>query len=109
MQQYQTITADLTAQYGEPSKIVQEFEAPYSIENPMEAFKEDKATYSTYYAAPGGEIAVDILYSEGKLSTMVAYVDTQNAALLVNEGGEGFLEESNINIDINALDNLVIE
>lgn len=109
IQQYQTITADLTAQYGEPSKIVQEFEAPYSIENPMEAFKEDKATYSTYYAALGGEIAVDILYSEGKLSTMVAYVDTQNAALLVNEGGEGFLEESNINIDINALDNLVIE
>lgn len=107
MNQYQTITAALTAQYGEPSKVVQEFEAPHSIDNAMEAFKEDKATYSTYYSAPGGEIAVDILYSEGKLSTMVAYVDTQNAALLANEGGEGFLEENNI--DINALDNLVIE
>jgi hypothetical protein len=109
MQQYQTITAALTAQYGEPSKVVQEFEAPYSIENPMEAFKEDKATYGTYYSAPGGQVAVDILYSEGKLSTMVAYVDEQNAALLVNEGGEGFLiDESNIDMSV-MIENCIVE
>lgn len=104
MRQYQAINAALTAQYGEPSKIVNEFESPYSINNnPIEAFKEDKATYSTFYTVTGGTVAVDILYSEGKLSTMVAYVDEQNAELLKEEGGENFFIDEN-SIDVNMLE-----
>ena len=104
MRQYQAINAALTAQYGEPSKIVNEFESPYSINNnPIEAFKEDKATYSTFYTVTGGTVAVDILYSEGKLSTMVAYIDEQNAELLKEEGGENFFIDEN-SIGVNMLE-----
>ena len=102
MHQYQAINAALSAQYGEPSKVVNNFEPPYSIDNnPIEAFKENKAAYSTYYTVTGGTVAVDVLYSEGKLSTMVAYVDDQNAELLKEEGGEDFFtDENSINVNI---------
>ena len=108
MIQYQAINTRLAAQYGEPSKRVQEFESPYSIANPIEAFAANKATYSTYYTAPGGSIAVDILYSEGKLSTMVAYVDEQNAALFKEEGGEDFFADES-NIDMSVIENCITE
>ena len=104
MQQYQAINTALAAQYGEPSKIVNKFEPPYSInDNPIEAFREDKASYSTFYTVTGGTVAVDVLYSEGKLSTMVAYVDEQNAELLKEEGGEDFFIDEN-SIDVNMLE-----
>ena len=104
MRQYQAINAPLSAQYGEPSKVVNNFEPPYSIDNnPIEAFKENKAAYSTYYTVTGGTVAVDVLYSEGKLSTMVAYVDDQNAELLKEEGGEDFFTDEN-SINVNMLE-----
>lgn len=88
---YNVINASISAQYGEPTKLINEWEAPYSIDyKPIQAFKEGKATYGTVYTCPEGEVAVDILYVEGKMCTMVAYIDNQNKILFKAEGGENF-------------------
>ena len=86
--QYHTINTSIAAQYGEPTKFINEWEAPYSLDNnPTEAFKEEKAMYGAIYTVKGGSISVHITYANGKLCTIVAYIDEQNAALYKAEGG----------------------
>ena len=76
---------------GEPVEIINQWEPPYSMNNnPMQAFKEDKATYGVVYSTKEGKVAVNIIYLDGKLCTMVAYVDEQNAVLFKTEGGGEF-------------------
>jgi hypothetical protein len=85
---YQSINAALAAQYGEPVQLISEWESPYSLENnPLQAFKEDKATYGQLYAAPGGKVAVNMMYLDEKLCTIVTYVDELNVLLYKQEGG----------------------
>lgn len=89
MVQYQAINATIAAQYGEPTDIISQWEEPYSIDNnPTQAFKENKATYGNVYTTPEGKVAVNIIYSDGKMCTIVAYIDDQNAALFKTEGGK---------------------
>lgn len=99
MTKYQLINANMTAQYGEPTELISEWEAPYSLtNNPMQAFKEDKATYGAVYDAKSGKVAVNILYIDGKMCTTVAYVDAQNAALYQAEGGTNILIDENTDV-----------
>lgn len=96
---YKTINATLAAQYGEPTELINEWEAPYSIDNkPEQAMQENKATYGCFYSTPEGKVAVNITYIADKLCTMVAYIDQQNAVLFEAEGGE------DMNLDENALE-----
>lgn len=91
MVKYEKIKASIAAQYGEPVEIINQWEPPYSMNNnPMQAFKEDKATYGVVYSTKEGKVAVNIIYLDGKLCTMVAYVDEQNAVLFKTEGGGEF-------------------
>ena len=94
--EYQNINASVAAQYGEPSEIISQWESPYSIDNnPMQAFKEDKVTYSSMYTAQGGKVVVNMVYIEEKICTIVAYIDEQNAALYKAEGGtENIIDEN---------------
>ena len=91
MVMYERIKASIAAKYGEPTDIINEWESPYSMNNNhMQAFKEDKATYGVVYSTKEGKVAVNIIYLDGKLCTMVAYVDEQNAVLFKTEGGGEF-------------------
>ena len=94
--EYQNINASVAAQYGEPTEIISQWESPYSIDNnPMQAFKEDKVTYSSMYTAQGGKVVVNMVYIEEKICTIVAYIDEQNAALYKAEGGtENIIDEN---------------
>lgn len=86
---YERIKVSIAAKYGEPTDIINEWESPYSINNnPMQAFKEGKAMYGVVYSTKEGKVAVNIMYVDGKLCTMVAYVDEQNMALFEAEGGK---------------------
>lgn len=88
MAKYQSINASFSAQYGEPTKVISQWEPPYSIDNnPTQAFKEEKAEYSHIYTTAEGNVAVAIICVGGKMCIMVAYVDAQNAALYKAEGG----------------------
>lgn len=94
--EYQNINASVAAQYGEPTEIISQWESPYSMDNnPMQAFKEDKVTYSSMYTAQGGKVVVNMVYIEEKICTIVAYIDEQNAALYKAEGGtENIIDEN---------------
>ena len=99
--EYQNINAAVAAQYGEPTEIISQWESPYSIDNnPMQAFKEDKVTYSSMYTAPGGKVVVNMVYIEEKICTIVAYIDEQNAALYKAEGGTENIIDENAALDI---------
>ena len=96
---YQAINAAIAAQYGEPSEVTSEWEAPYSLTyQPEEAFKEGKAKYGKLYSLPEGFVSVNIMHIEGDLCTIVAYVDKQNAELYKTEGGT----ENMIDLDTDA-------
>ena len=98
---YQAINATIAAQYGEPSEITSEWEAPYSLDHePAEAFKEGKAEYSNLYSLPEGSVSVNIMYIEGQLCTIVAYVDKQNAALYKTEGGTENIIDTDIETEM---------
>ncbi len=102
MAKYQTINASMTAQYGEPTEVISKWEPPYSIDNnPIQAFKEEKANYGCTYTAQGGTIAVNMVYIENKICVLVAYIDEQNASLYKAEGG------TEIMIDENETPNIV--
>lgn len=99
--EYQTINAAVAAQYGEPTEIISKWESPYSMDNnPIQAFKEDKATYSSMYTAQGGKVVVNMVYIEEKICTIVAYIDEQNAALYKAEGGTENIIDENAALDI---------
>lgn len=99
--EYQNINAAVAAQYGEPTEIISQWESPYSIDNnPMQAFKEDKVTYSSMYTAQGGKVVVNMVYIEEKICTIVAYIDEQNAALYKAEGGTENIIDENAALDI---------
>lgn len=99
--EYQNINASVAAQYGEPTEIISQWESPYSIDNnPMQAFKEDKVTYSSMYTAQGGKVVVNMVYIEEKICTIVAYIDEQNAALYKAEGGTENIIDENAALDI---------
>ena len=99
--EYQNINAAVAAQYGEPTEIISQWESPYSIDNnPMQAFKEDKVTYSSMYTAQGGKVVVNMVYIEEKICTIVAYIDEQNAALYKAEGGTENIIDENATLDI---------
>ena len=98
---YQAINANIAALYGEPTDTISEWEAPYSIDNnPIEAFKEDKATYGSVYTTEEGTAAVNLSYVDGKLCTIVVYVDKQNVALYAAEGGGETLIDENMSFDM---------
>lgn len=85
---YQDINAKLAAQYGEPTKVIDQWEEPYSIDNnPIQAFQEEKAVYSSTYTTSEGYVSINLMYTDGKICTAVAYVDEQNSALYIAEGG----------------------
>ena len=89
MAQYQAINAKIAAQYGEPIELINKWEAPYSIDNnPIQAFMENKAMYGSVYSCAEGIVAVNIACAEGKMCTIVAYIDEQNASIYKAEGGE---------------------
>ena len=98
MAQYQAINAKIAAQYGEPTELIDNWETPYSIDNnPIQAFMENKAMYGCVYSCAEGNVVVNIACAEGKMCTIVAYIDEQNGALFKAEGGEEFsLEESDL-------------
>ena len=99
--EYQNINAAVAAQYGEPTEIISQWESPYSIDNnPMQAFKEDKVTYSSMYTAQGGKVVVNMVYIEEKICTIVAYIDELNAALYKAEGGTENIIDENAALDI---------
>lgn len=99
--EYQNINAAVAAQYGEPTEIISQWESPYSIDNnPMQAFKEDKVTYSSMYTTQGGKVVVNMVYIEEKICTIVAYIDEQNAALYKAEGGTENIIDENAALDI---------
>ena len=99
--EYQNINAAVAAQYGEPTEIISQWESPYSIDNnPMQAFKEDKVTYSSMYTTQGGKVVVNMVYIEEKICTIVAYIDEQNAALYKAEGGTENIINENAALDI---------
>lgn len=88
---YQKQNAALAEQYGEPTEVINEWEAPYSLENnPLQAFKEEKAQYGAVYASSNGYVAVNLVYVEGKMCIIIAYIDEKNKALYEQEGGEDF-------------------
>ena len=96
MVMYERIKASIAAKYGEPTDIINEWESPYSLNNnPMQAFKEGKAMYGVVYSTKEGKVAVNIMYLDGKLCTMVAYVDEQNMALFEAEGGKDMVIDEN--------------
>ena len=100
MTRFQAINATIAAQYGEATDTISEWEAPYSIDNkPMEAFKEDKAMFGKAYTLEEGTIAVNIMYANDKLCTIVAYIDKQNVALFEAEGGEEFTIDENVTFE----------
>ena len=99
--EYQNINAAVAAQYGDPTEIISQWESPYSIDNnPMQAFKEDKVTYSSMYTTQGGKVVVNMVYIEEKICTIVAYIDEQNAALYKAEGGTENIIDENADLDI---------
>lgn len=99
--EYQNINAAVATQYGEPTEIISQWESPYSIDNnPMQAFKEDKVTYSSMYTTQGGKVVVNMVYIEEKICTIVAYIDEQNAALYKAEGGTENIIDENAALDI---------
>ena len=92
MTEYQTVNASLVAQYGEPTEVINQWDSPYSIDNnPFQAFKEDKAKYGNVYTTSEGYVSINIIYVEGKICTLVAYIDKQNAALYKAEGGGQYI------------------
>ena len=98
---YQAINAAIAAQYGEPSEVTSEWESPYSMDNnPVQAFKEGKATHSCMYTAQGGKVVVSMVYIEDKICTIVAYIDEQNASLYKAEGGTENIIDENATPDI---------
>ena len=93
---YERIKASIAAKYGEPTDIINEWESPYSINNnPMQAFREDKVKYGVVYTADAGSVAVNIIYADGKVCTMVTYIDEQNIALFEAEGGKDMVIDEN--------------
>lgn len=77
---YQTINASLKAKYGEPAKVTENWETPFSpTNNPIQALKENKAILESWYFTEQGFIMAVISDS---LSIMVAYVDKENISLL---------------------------
>ena len=100
MVKYQNINATIAAQHGEPTEIISQWEEPYSIENnPIQAFKEDKAKYGNVYSAPGGRVAINMIYVEGKICTIVSYIDEQNATLYKAEGGKDVIFDENAEME----------
>ena len=96
MVMYEKIKASIAAKYGEPTDIINEWESPYSINNnPMQAFREDKVKYGVVYTADAGSVAVNIIYADGKVCTMVTYIDEQNIALFEAEGGKDMVIDEN--------------
>lgn len=96
MVMYEKIKASIAAKYGEPTDIINEWESPYSINNnPVQAFREDKVKYGVVYAADAGSVAVNIIYADGKVCTMVTYIDEQNIALFEAEGGKDMVIDEN--------------
>ena len=101
---YKKINESLAAKYGEPTEIISEWEPPYSIDNnPLKAFKENKAMYGVVYSTKEGKVAVNIIYADGSLCTLVAYIDEQNAELFMIEGGK------DMTIDDSEIDGAIIE
>ena len=93
---YEKIKSSIATKYGEPTDIINEWEAPYSINNnPVQAFREDKVKYGVVYTADAGSVAVNIIYADGKVCTMVTYIDEQNIALFEAEGGKDMVIDEN--------------
>ena len=100
MTKYQAINATIAAQYGEPTEVISDWEAPYSIDNnPIQAFKEEKASYGSVYTTPEGKVAVNIIYVDGEVCTMVSYIDNKNAELYKLEGGTDVIIDENVDVD----------
>ena len=96
MVMYEKIKASIAAKYEEPTDIINEWKSPYSINNnPMQAFREDKVKYGVVYTADAGSVAVNIIYADGKVCTMVTYIDEQNIALFEAEGGKDMVIDEN--------------
>lgn len=97
MEQYQSVNASMTSKYGAPTETISQWEPPYSLDNnPVEGLKNNKAMYGCIYTTSEGKVAVNIIYIEGKLCIIEAYLDKQNTTLFTAEGGE------NITFDENA-------
>ena len=93
---YEKIKSSIATKYGEPTDIINEWESPYSINNnPVQAFREDKVKYGVVYTADAGSVAVNIIYADGKVCTMVTYIDEQNIALFEAEGGKDMVIDEN--------------
>ena len=91
----------LVAQYGEPTDLISEWEAPYSLENnPLQAIKDGKAKYGSAYTAESGTITVNLISTDGKMCILVAYIDKQNGILYKTEGGTEVLFDENEEGDI---------
>lgn len=96
MVMYEKIKASIAVKYGEPTDIINEWKSPYSINNnPVQAFREDKVKYGVVYTADAGSVAVNIIYADGKVCTMVTYLDEQNMALFEAEGGKDMVIDEN--------------
>ena len=99
--QYNAVNAPLVAQYGEPTDLISEWEAPYSLENnPLQAIKDGKAKYGSAYTAESGTITVNLISTDGKMCILVAYIDKQNGILYKTEGGTEVLFNENEEGDI---------
>lgn len=86
---YDAINASIAAQYGEATEVISEWETPYSVDNqPGQALRENKGSYGSVYSTAEGKVAVNIVCIDGKMCTMVAYIDEQNSALFLSEGGK---------------------
>ena len=85
---YHAINSAIADQYGEPTEEINFWEEPYSPDNnPLQAFIENKAKYGCVYKSDDGHVAVNISHAEGKLCTLVVYLDEQNSELFHAEGG----------------------
>lgn len=91
MNKYKKVNELLIKKYGEPKEIINNWEAPFSLDNnPIQALKEEKGEYGAVYSTEHGEVSVGIAFAEEKLCILEVYVDTKNYELFEAEGGEDF-------------------
>lgn len=102
LNQYKNINSSIAKKYGEPTELINQWESPYSINNnPIQAFKEDKAQYGAVYTTEQGNVSVNMVYVENEMCIMVTYIDNKNLTLYIDEGGQDmdFDNEEMLNID----------
>lgn len=90
---YHALNTQLATQYGAPTEVINQWEAPYSLDNqPALGIRENKGKYGTAYTTEQGNVIINIMYMDGKLCPIVTYVDQQNGLLFKSEGGESDLQ-----------------